>query len=187
MNSLKKTIATMLIVALPLVGVGSTQNAAQSASSAAKSEEPSDITAPIKAVLKDGTEVKLTFNQNLSSKTARVGDIVEFLLDEDLKAADVVVVRKGARAVGTITQVKKSGTVGRGGELSLQLDYLMAKETKIRLRGAHGGQGQNKEGAVIGLTLAFGVVGFLKHGKQLEIKQGTPAKGFVDRDTEVTL
>jgi len=183
MNSLKKTVATVLIVALPLLGAGSAQNTTPGT----KSDDPSDITAPIRAVLKDGTEVKLTFNQDLSSKTARVGDIVEFLLDEDLKAADVVVVRKVARAVGTITQVKKSGTVGRGGELSLQLDYLMARETKVRLRGAHGGQGQNKEGAVIGLTLAFGVVGFLKHGKQLEIKQGTSAKGFVDRDTEVTL
>jgi len=183
MNSLKKTVATILIVALTLLSSGTAQNPTP----APKSDEPPDITAPIKAVLKDGTEVKLTFNQDLSSKTARVGDIVEFLLDEDLRAADVVVVRKGARAVGTITQVKKSGTVGRGGELSLQLDYLMARETKVRLRGAHGGQGQNKEGAVIGLTLVFGVVGFLKHGKQLEIKQGTAAKGFVDKDTEVTL
>ena len=112
---------------------------------------------------------------------------MNFTLDQDLKAGDRVVARKGATALGTVTQVRKSGMMGRGGELNLRLEYLKAGDTKIKLRGLQGRQGDNKEGAMIGLTLAFGMVGFLKHGKQAEIKEGTPLKAYVDQDTELVM
>ena len=141
----------------------------------------------VKVRVKDGTEVSLRFAQTISSKRAAIGDAVNFTLDQDLKAGDRVVARKGATALGTVTQVRKSGMMGRGGELNLRLDYLKAGDTKIKLRGVQGGQGDNKEGAMIGLTLAFGVVGFLKHGKQAEIKEGTSLKAYVDQDTELVM
>ena len=141
----------------------------------------------VKVRVKDGTEVSLRFAQTISSKRAAIGDAVNFTLDQDLKAGDRVVARKGATALGTVTQVRKSGMMGRGGELNLRLDYLKAGDTKIKLRGLQGRQGDNKEGAMIGLTLAFGMVGFFKHGKQAEIKEGTPLKAYVDQDTELVM
>jgi len=141
----------------------------------------------VKVRVKDGTEVNLRFAQTISSKRAAIGDAVNFTLDQDLKADDRVVARKGATALGTVTQVRKSGMMGRGGELNLRLEYLKAGDTKIKLRGLQGRQGDNKEGAMIGLTLAFGMVGFLKHGKQAEIKEGTPLKAYVDQDTELVM
>ena len=141
----------------------------------------------VKVRVKDGTEVNLRFAQTITSKRAAIGDAVNFTLDQDLKAGDRVVARKGATALGTVTQVRKSGMMGRGGELNLRLEYLKAGDTKIKLRGLQGRQGDNKEGAMIGLTLAFGMVGFLKHGKQAEIKEGTPLKAYVDQDTELVV
>ena len=141
----------------------------------------------VKVRVKDGTEISLRFAQTISSKRAAIGDAVNFTLDQDLKAGDRVVARKGATALGTVTQVRKSGMMGRGGELNLRLEYLKAGDTKIKLRGLQGRQGDNKEGAMIGLTLAFGMVGFLKHGKQAEIKEGTPLKAYVDQDTELVM
>jgi len=141
----------------------------------------------VKVRVKDGTEVSLRFAQTISSKRAAIGDAVNFTLDQDLKAGDRVVARKGATALGTVTQVRKSGMMGRGGELNLRLEYLKAGDTKIKLRGLQGRQGDNKEDAMIGLTLAFGMVGFLKHGKQAEIKEGTPLKAYVDQDTELVM
>ena len=138
----------------------------------------------VKVRVKDGTEVSLRFAQTISSRRAAIGDAVNFTLDQDLKAGDRVVARKGATALGTVMQVRKSGMMGRDGELNLRLDYLKAGDTKIKLRGLQGRQGDNKEGAMIGLTLAFGMVGFFKHGKQAEIKEGTPLKAYVDQDTE---
>ena len=141
----------------------------------------------VKVRVKDGTEISLRFAQTISSKRAAIGDAVNFTLDQDLKAGDRVVARKGATALGTVTQVRKSGMMGRGGELNLRLDYLKAGDTKIKLRGLQGRQGDNKEAAMIGLTLAFGMVGFFKHGKQAEIKEGTPLKAYVDQDTELVM
>lgn len=54
-------------------------------------------------VLREGTDVKLKFADDLSSKTASDGDPVNLILDEDLKVGDVVVARSGAKAVGEIT------------------------------------------------------------------------------------
>ena len=45
---------------------------------------------PAKLVLKEGTDVKLKFAQDLSSKTATDDDPVNLILDEDLKVGDEI-------------------------------------------------------------------------------------------------
>ena len=74
---------------------------------------------------------------------------------------------------------------GKGGELNLRLEYLKAGDTKVKLRGAQGKNGDSKTGATVGLVLAFGVLGFMKHGKQAEVKEGTPVKAYVDEDVQI--
>jgi len=77
-----------------------------------------DSAPPAKLVLKEGSDVKLKFAQSLSSKTAQEGDPVNLVLDEDLKVGDVTVAKAGAKAVGTITNSKKAGMMGKAGELN---------------------------------------------------------------------
>ena len=113
-----------------------------------------------------------------------VGDTVELALDEDLTVGQTVVAKKGAKAVGTISNSKKAGMAGRGGELSLHVEYLKIGDSRVKLRGAQGKEGDNKTGATVGLVLAFGVLGFMKHGKQAEVKEGTPVKAYLDQDFE---
>jgi hypothetical protein len=138
-----------------------------------------------KVTLKEGTEVNLKLAQTLSSKTAVVGDTVEMILDQDLIVDTALVAKKGSRAVATVSNAKKAGMAGRGGELSLRLEYLKAGDTRVKLRGAQGKNGDNKTGATVGLVLAFGVLGFMKHGKQAEAKEGTPVKAYVDEDVQL--
>lgn len=138
-----------------------------------------------KSALKEGTEVELTFGQALSSKTAAEGDSVRFTLNEDLKVGDVVVVRKGAEAVGTVTNAKKSGMMGKPGELNIRLEYLKAADTRVRLRGSKGREGEGKVGTAVVLTVLFGPIGLIKHGKNVEVKEGTPLKAYVDQDTSL--
>ena len=138
-----------------------------------------------KLTLKEGTEVNLKLAQALSSKTATVGDTVELLLDQDLIVDKSLVAKKGSRAVATVSSAKKAGLAGRGGELSLRFEYLKAGDVRVRLRGAQGKAGDNKTGATVGLVVAFGVLGFMKHGKQAEVKEGTPVKAYVDEDVQL--
>jgi len=135
-----------------------------------------------KHLLREGTEVKLKFAQSLSSKTATANDQVNLVLAEDVRVGRVVVARADAQAVGTISHAKRSGRIGKGGELGLQLDYLKVGAARIKLRGSQGKEGNGKEGTAIALTVLFGPLGLLKRGKEVEVKEGTLLTAYVDRD-----
>ena len=135
-----------------------------------------------KLVLKEGSDVKLKFADDLSSKTANDGDPVTLILDEDLRVGDVVVARSGAKAVGEITNAKKAGMMGKGGELNLRLDHLTVGDQRVRLRGSRGKEGEGKVGTAVALTVLFGPIGLIKHGKNVEVKAGTALNAYVDQD-----
>jgi hypothetical protein len=135
--------------------------------------------------LKEGVTVDLKFAEDISSKTATVDDRVNFTLEEDLKVGDVVVAKSGAKAVGSVTQAKKSGMLGKAGELNVRLEYLKVGEQRIRLRANKGKEGEGKEGTMIALTVLFGPIGLIKKGKNVEVKAGTPLKAFVDEDIKL--
>ncbi len=116
----------------------------------------------------------------MSSKTAADDDPVALVLDEDLKVGDVVVIKAGAKAVGTITHARKAGMMGKAGELNMRLEYLIVGDSRLRLRGTKGKEGEGKVGATVALTVLFGPIGLIKHGKNVEIKQGTPLLVYTD-------
>jgi hypothetical protein len=133
-------------------------------------------------LLREGTQVELKFANALSSKTAHIGDSVEFQLDDELKVGDAIVVPKGAHAVATVSDAKKSGMMGRPGELSVQIQYLLVGSNHVRIRGTQGREGDSKTGAAVALTVIFGPVGLIKHGKNVVIPAGTPLTAYVDQD-----
>jgi hypothetical protein len=140
---------------------------------------------PEKHVLKEGADVNLKFAQDLSSKTVADDDPVSLVLDQDIKIGEVVVVKAGAKAVGTITHAKKAGMMGKAGELNMRLDYLIVNDGRLRLRGTKGKEGEGKVGATVALTVLFGPIGLIKHGKNVEIKQGTPLLVYTDENYDV--
>jgi hypothetical protein len=133
-------------------------------------------------LLREGTQVELKFASALSSKTAHIGDSVEFQLDDDLKVGDSIVVPKGAHAVATVNDARKSGMMGRPGELSVQIQYLVVGSNHVRIRGTQGREGDSKTGAAVALTVLFGPVGLIKHGKNVVIPAGAPLTAYVDQD-----
>lgn len=139
-----------------------------------------------KLVLREGTDVKLKFADDLSSKTAEEGDPVNLILDEDVKVGDVVVAKAGCKAVGEITNAKKAGMMGKAGELNLRLEHLTVGDQRIRLRGSKGKEGEGKVGTAVALTVLFGPIGLIKHGKNVEVKAGTLLTAYVDEDVQLT-
>jgi hypothetical protein len=133
-------------------------------------------------LLREGDQVPLKFANDLNSKTAADGDTVEFILDDDLKVGDTVVVQKGAHALANVTNAKRAGMMGKPGELNVQLQYLVAGDTRIRIRGTKGREGQSATGATVALTVLFGPIGLIKHGKEVDMPAGTPLVAYVDQD-----
>jgi len=146
---------------------------------------PAAAVAPDKLILKEGADVSLKFAQDVNSKTANDDDPVALVLDQDIKIGEIVVVKAGAKAVGTITHAKKAGMLGKAGELNMRLDYLITDSGRVRLRGTKGKEGEGKVGATVALTVLFGPIGLIKHGKNVEIKQGTPLLVYTDENYEV--
>ncbi len=164
-------------------GVAQCQQAPSADTVPAAAANTTPAAAPVqKLVLKEGADVQLKFAQDVTSKTATEGDTVNLVLDQDLKVGDVVVAKAGTKAVGTISHSKKAGMMGRAGELNMRLEYLLLDDGRLKLRGSKGREGEGKEGAAVALTVLFGPIGLIKHGKNVEIKQGTPLAVYTDEN-----
>jgi hypothetical protein len=182
-------IGTLAIVAVIYPGIALAQQ------SSAQNNTPAPAAAAIaapaaaptlekpKLVLKEGSDVQLKFAQNLTSHTATEGDPVNLILAEDLIVDNVVVAKAGDKAVGEVSHAKRAGMMGRGGELNIRLDYLRVGDTRVMLRGTRDKTGDDATGTTVALTVLFGPIGLIKHGKEIDIKEGTPLKVFVASDT----
>jgi hypothetical protein len=182
-------IGTLAIVAVIYPGIALAQQ------SSAQNNTPAPAAAAIaapaaaptlekpKLVLKEGSDVQLKFAQNLTSHTATEGDPVNLILAEDLIVDNVVVAKAGDKAVGEVSHAKRAGMMGRGGELNIRLDYLRVGDTRVMLRGTRDKTGDDATGTTVALTVLFGPIGLIKHGKEIDIKEGTTLKVFVASDT----
>lgn len=130
-------------------------------------------------MLREGEDVQLKFAQDISSKTAADGDSVAFILQDDLKVGYVVVAKAGSKAFGEVTNAKKSGMMGKAGELNVRLDYVKVADGKIRLRGSKAKEGASGTTGAVVLTVLFGPI---EHGKNIDIKEGTSLKAYVADD-----
>lgn len=135
----------------------------------------------------EGTELRIRFNDALSSGKNSEGDNFSISLDEPVTLPDGTVLKSGYRGKGEVTQAKKKGFMGQPGEMNVRLNYIKVGDTRIHLRAQKGGEGQASMGATIALTVLFGPLGLLKHGHDIEIHQGQVITAYVDEDTSVEI
>jgi len=146
---------------------------------------------PAKVPLKAGSEVPLRFAQSVHSRISKPGDTIELVLAEDLKAGDAVVARKGARVLGSVTRTNNPNSMGKGGELYLQVECLKVGRSMVKLRGEGGGKEASHTcwgcavvgAALLGVGGLFAILG--SGGKQYVIKEGTPITAYVAEDIEL--
>lgn len=148
----------------------------------AQNQASAPVDAPAQVLLADGTDVPLVFDEDLSSKTAAEGDQVTLVLAEDLKVGDVVVAKAGAKAQGEVTNARKAGMMGKAGELNVRLNYLKVGTFRVHLRGTKGKEGESGTTGAIVLTVLFGPIGLIKHGKDIDIKKGSALHAYVSDD-----
>lgn len=138
-------------------------------------KDPADVTIP------DGTEFIAVLEDEISSGTATEGDPVNFKVKEDVKIDGKVVIAKDTLVKGTIANAQKAGRMGKGGKLGIRVESTTAVDAqKVRLRASKGGEGGDKVGTVIALSVFFGLFGLLKKGKNAKIKKGTEIKVYTD-------
>ena len=152
--------------------------------------ESADVTGEKSALLKEGTEVHLKLAQTMTSKTSTVGGLVEMVLAEDLKVGENVVVRKGARVLGTVVAGKKAEKQkSEAHSLSVRADHIKVGDSVIKLTGEQAGIGKRNKGEVVTFTILFGLPGFLasSSNKKFMMPEGTPATAYVEDDIQLPI
>ncbi len=145
--------------------------------------------------LLDGTPVKLRLSQTVSSADAHVNQDVPFEVVEDVKVDNVVVLPKGASAIGVVTEAEPKKRMGRGGKLNINISYArLTDNEKVALRAVKDTKGGGHVGAMTGAIVATSIVFFpaapfflFMHGKDITIPQGTEITAFVDGDMHLDM
>jgi hypothetical protein len=132
-------------------------------------------------VIPDGTELAVITMETITSKTATEGDPLTFKIDEDVRVDGLVVIARGTLVKGYVSDTKKNGHFGKGGKLSVRIESTTTIDKQsIKLRASKGKEGDDKTGTTVALVVLFGPLGFLKKGKNAEIKEGTKVKVYTD-------
>lgn len=139
-------------------------------------------------VIPDGTEFTVETTDEISSKTAAEGDPLTFKVSEDVKIDGQTVIAAGTLVKGTVSNAKKAGMMGKGGQLGIRVESTTTVDgQKLKLRSSKGKEGDDKTGTTVALVVLFGPLGFLKHGKNAKIKPGTKIKVFSDEEKKVEI
>ena len=138
----------------------------------------------------DATPVKLRIGRTMSSADAKTGDSVDFEVLEEVKVGDVIVVPRGGIAIGTVTNAKHKGRMGKGGKLDINIDYVrLVNGEKVALRAVKETKGGTHTAAMTGAIVATAIVFFpaaplflFMKGKDITIPKGTEITAFVNGD-----
>src|SRR5216684_2863422 len=158
------------------------------------SKEPSEQSAAPsqKLLIKDGTPIKMKLKRGVYSQYAKIGDEVDYLVDEEVVIHSKIIVPEGTIVKGKVITAEHKRRMGRGGKIDISADSVkLFNSQSIPLRalqlGRGGGQGLNMTGGMLAaasMTLGVGApFALLMHGKDIEIRQGSSFTAFVDGDT----
>ena len=145
--------------------------------------------------LQDGTPVRLRISRTVSSADAHVGDSVAFEVLDDVRVSDVIIIARGAVALGKVTEAQHKRRMGRGGKLEINLDSVrLADGEKVALRATKESEGGGHAGVMTAGIVGAGLIFLpaapfflLMHGKDISIPQGTEVPTFVDGDFQLDL
>ena len=141
----------------------------------------------------DGTLIKLRIGRTMSSADAKTGESVDFEVLEDIKVGDVIVVPRGGTALGTVTNAKHRGRMGKGGKLDINIDYVrLIDGEKAALRAVKETRGGTRTTAMTGAIVASAIVFFpaaplflFIKGKDITIPKGTEITAYVNGDIQL--
>lgn len=160
-------------------------------SSAQTTVTPSQtIKQPMAFGLQDGTPIKLRTNRNLSSADDKTGGTVDFEVLEEVKIGETIVVPRGGIALGTVTNGKPKGRMGKGGKLDITIDSVrLVSGEKVALRAVKESKGGSHTGAMTGAIVATSILFFpaapfflFMKGKDITIPKGTEITAYINGD-----
>jgi hypothetical protein len=128
-------------------------------------------------ILLDSTPVRMKLGRTLSSADAQVGDEVDLDVSEDVVVDGLLVIARGANAIGVINEAEPKKALGRGGKLGVLVRSVrLANNQEAVLRS--GGEAK-------GSSSSAGMVIPVMHGKDITLPKGTEITAYVNGDTRL--
>lgn len=134
-------------------------------------------------ILPEGTSLRLRLLHPLNSKTVVADDPLNFALAEDVSINGTTLAKAGSFAIGRVRQATSARTFGRAAQLVMEMQYLKVGTVRVPLRGSQRRTGQGKQAETVALVAFFGLSGLVKHGSEIEVKEGSIFTAYVDQDT----
>lgn len=154
-----------------------------------------DIVPTSNVTLPKDTLVKIEFTKELSSRVAKAGDPISFVIAESVYVNDVLVLPKGATGVGSIKKVVQPRSFGRDARIDLSFSHVYAMDgslvpvhigdlAKQEAKTAAGAAGASIGGMII-LGPIGAVGGAFVTGKSIVIPAGSTSYVQVTNDKAI--
>lgn len=158
----------------------------------AQTETQQEISQPVeqktsqKIIIPEGTLVKAALKNEIRGGSMKVGDQVEFSLNQPLVVGDQIVVAPGAKIMGTISEARASGVLGRKGKLGFSIDYLYLDNGQVLKLTGQSAKNLKGSGVVVAATaVLLTPLGLLIPGKGAKYEAGTVFEAYIAKDTEL--
>jgi hypothetical protein len=119
-------------------------------------------------------------NDELTSKSARVGTEFNLSVTEDVIYQNYVVIPRGTRGIGEVTWLTGRGAFGKSGKMEIQLRYLEIGGRHVSISGKYRQEGEGNTVATIGAVIAVGVFGGFVTGHSAVIPEGRELRAYTD-------
>jgi hypothetical protein len=136
-------------------------------------------------ILPEGMTIQLETRQEISSKSARVGDPVDLAVAKAVTIGGVTILPAGSPATGEVTRVTDNGLLGRSGKLDIQVGKLKVGEQDVPVRGQRNARGKSGTLGAVGAGIVFLPLAIIVRGKDVKLPAGTVFEVYVDREVQV--
>ncbi|MFZ2783731.1 MAG: hypothetical protein WAZ36_04980 [Sediminibacterium sp.] len=136
-------------------------------------------------ILQEGTIIKAALAQNISGKEVSVGQTVDFELSEDVILNGKVVIPKGTKITGSVTEAQRSKALGKKGRLAFSIDYLYLKNGPVvKLRSQIEKNLKGSGAAVAAGAILLSPVALLFNGKNAKYEKGEVFTAYIDKEVK---
>jgi len=133
--------------------------------------------------LQEGTSLRIALKQELNSKTAEVGSIVELEVIDNVEVDGSIVIASGTPVKGEITEASKAKMMGKAGKIDFIITYTRSVDGQnIRLRSTQTFAGKEGTGGVVAAAVLVAAPLIFIKGKDITINKGRNFNAFVDKD-----
>lgn len=138
--------------------------------------------ATAQSILPEGITVHLETREEVSSKKAKAGDPVNFVVREPVVIGGVTMIPAGSTALGQVTRARDNGMLGRSGKLEISVSHVDVGGRQIPVRGNRDKKGTSGTVGVVGAAVVFLPLGLFIRGREATIKAGTPVDVYVAQE-----